>query len=77
MEALEAEHVSNTVVYEFNYIPNKGRKCVIKVSFSQAQVGFVNQSHSETSQLVTTEWDIRSPSIHRWILLPGQYSHIL
>jgi len=47
MEALDGEHVSNTLVYEFYYITKKGRMCVIMVSFSQAQVGLLNQSCSE------------------------------
>jgi len=35
MEAYEGEHLSITLVYEFEHISKKGRMCVIKVSFSQ------------------------------------------
>jgi len=77
MEAYEGEHLSNILVYEFEHITKKGGMCVIKVSFSQAQVGFMDQRCSETPQFVMPEWDIRSPSYRRQSLLPATYSIIL
>ena len=71
MEAYEGEHLSNILVYEFEHITNIGRMCEIKVSFSQAQVGFMDQRCSETPQFVTTERDIRSPSYRRSSLQPA------
>ena len=62
MEADELEPLSNILVYELEHITKKGGMSVIKVTFSQARVGFMDRSCSETSRLVTTGWDIRSPS---------------
>jgi len=77
MEAHEGEHPSTIVVYVFEHITKNGWMWVIKVSFSQARVGFMDQSCSESPQFVTTEWDIRSPSFRRSSLLPATYPIIL
>ena len=77
MVADEGKHLSNILVYEFEHITKNGGMCVIKVSFSQAQVGIMNQRCSETPQIVTTEWDIRRPSFRQRSLLPATYSTIL
>jgi len=77
MDAYKGEHLSNILVYEFEHITIKGRKCMLKVSFSQARVGFMNQWYGESPQFVTTECDIRCPSFRRRSQLPATYSIIL
>ena len=77
MEQHEDEYLSNILVLEFEHITKKGGMCVIKVSFSEAWVGLMDQRCCETPQLVTTEWDIRSPSFCGRSLLPAIYSTIL
>ena len=64
-EVFEGEHLSDILVHEFEHITKKGGMCGIKVSFSQARVGFMGQRCSETPHFVTTEWDIRCLSFHR------------
>jgi hypothetical protein len=56
--AYEGEHLSNIQVYELKHIINKVRICVIKVTVSQAQIGFMDQRCSEIIKFVTTKWDI-------------------
>jgi len=48
MAAYEGEYLSNIWVYDFTHITNKGGICVIKVCFSHARIGFMDQSCSET-----------------------------
>jgi len=75
MEAYEGEHLSNTLVYEFEHITMKGGICVIKVSFLSL-VGFMDQRWSETPPIVTTQWDMKIASFRRWSLLTARYSTI-
>jgi len=77
MEAYEGEDLSNIQVYDFEHITMNCKMCVIKVSISQAWVGFMNPRCSETPQILTTEWDIRSHLFHRRSLRPVTCSTIL
>ena len=77
MNAHKGEHLSDILLYEFGHWTKIGRMCVIKVSFSQVQVGFMDQRCTKTPQFVTTELDISIPSFHWRLLLPATYSTIL
>jgi len=76
MEAHEGEHLFIILVYEFQHKSKKAGMCVIKVSFSQARIGFIDQRCGETPQFLTTEWDVGSSSFRWRSLLPATYSTI-
>jgi len=54
MDAYKGKHLSNTLVYECEYITQKGRMNVIKVSFSQ-----LGRFHKSKSEWNTTDYDNR------------------
>jgi len=55
IDVYEGKHLSNILVYVFEHIIKKDGMYVIKVSFSQGLVDFMDQRCSETPQIVTTE----------------------
>jgi len=56
-EPNKGELLFKFLVYKFEHITKKGRKCVTMISFSQP--GFMDQRCSETPQFVTNKMDIR------------------
>jgi hypothetical protein len=76
INAYNSMHLSNILVYQFEYITTKWRKCMLKVSFSQARVFSIDQWSGEWPHFMLIEWDIRCPSFCRRSQLPATYSTI-